>query len=144
MSSTKNRLKKILAETIFLFLIAFFSYTALNKFLNLDSFRTNLIKTSLFNIETAKYFSIIVIAWEIIVVALLLFYKKLGLLFFCFTMLLFTLYISFLRFKGLYEVCGCGGVLNGLSYGYHLVINISLLFGGLFLLILNNIKVDEK
>ncbi|WP_395074066.1 MauE/DoxX family redox-associated membrane protein [Flavobacterium sp.] len=144
MSFTKNKFKKIFAETIFLFLIAFFCYTALNKLLNLDSFRTNLIKTSLFNIETAKYFSIIVVAWEIIVVALLLFYKKLGLLFFCFTMLLFTLYISFLRFKGLYEVCGCGGVLNGLSYGYHLVINISLLFGGLFLLILNNIKGDEK
>jgi hypothetical protein len=140
----KEKIKKYFSEAIYLFLIFFFCYTALNKLMNLESFRTNLIKTSFFNIDSAKYFSLIVIFWEIVVVLLLLFIKKIGLLTFSFTMLTFTLYISFLRFKGLYEVCGCGGILNGLHYQYHLIINICLMLGGLYLLIITNIKVNEK
>lgn len=143
----KNYLRKnqkYFAEAIYLFLIFFFCYTALNKLVNIESFRTNLIKTSLFNIQTAQYFSLMVISWEIIVVLLLLFLKKIGLYAFSFTMLAFTLYISFLRSKGLYEVCGCGGILNGLDYKYHLTINIGLIFGGLYLLIISNLIVNEK
>ena len=47
---------KILAEIVYLFLIAFFCYTAVNKLMNLESFRINLMKTSLFSEAIAKYF----------------------------------------------------------------------------------------
>jgi hypothetical protein len=135
MTNNTNKFQKIVAEAIYLFLIAFFCYTAVNKMINIESFRTNLIKTSLFDIKNAEWFSIVVIVWELAIVLILLFYKKIGLLSFCFTMLFFTLYISFLKFKGLYEVCGCGGILNGLKYEYHLIINIFLMLGGFYLLI---------
>ena len=44
----------------------------------------------------------------------------------------FTLYISMLRYLGKYEICGCGGILNGLSYATHLIININLIIAALF------------
>jgi hypothetical protein len=127
-----RRFQKKLAEIVYLFLIFFLCYTASNKLLKLDSFKTNLIKTTLFSKDMANVFSIIVISFEILLVLLLIFFKTKGLLFCGFMMLTFTLYISFLRFKGLYEVCGCGGVLNGLEYKYHFLINIGLLLGSLF------------
>ena len=139
-----SKLKKYSGEIIYLFLIFFFCYTAFNKLYNIESFRTNLIKTSLFNIESAKYLSIIVISYEILIVLLLFFYKKLGLLFFAITISVFTIYISYLRFKGLYEVCGCGGILNGLHYNYHLLINILLIICSLYSLFIFKYEDNEK
>lgn len=143
---TKNIIKfqKILAECIYLFIIAFFCYTASNKLLNIESFRTNLIKTSVFGIDTAYYLSGLVILIEFLVVIVLLFFKKKGLILFCFLMSIFTLYISFLRFKGFYEVCGCGGILNGLQYKYHLIINICLIVGSIYCYLILNKYNDEK
>lgn len=144
MSNTKNKILKITAEIIYLFLIFFFCYTAINKLINIESFRTNLIKTSLFNIELANYFSIAVIIFEIVIVLLLIFYKKIGLFCFALTIGFFTIYISYLRFKGLYEVCGCGGILNGLKYKYHLMINLSLIFSSFYSLLIFKKLTNEK
>ena len=137
MISTKYNLKKLTAELIYLFLIFFFCYTAANKLMNIESFRTNLIKTTLFSIKTAYYFSFIVILLEIIIIGLLIYKKLIGLLVFVITLIFFTLYISYLNYNQLYEVCGCGGVLNGLKYQYHFMINIGLIFGGMFCLYAN-------
>lgn len=132
-----------ISEMIYLFLIFFFCYTAFNKLMNIESFRTNLIKTSIFNEELAKYFSVFVIMIEVSIVALMLFYKKIGLLIYGLTMVVFTLYISFLRHKGLYEVCGCGGILNGLEYKYHLAINIFLIIGAFYSFLINT-KIENE
>ncbi len=78
------------------------------------------------------------------VVVLLIIYKKIGLLIFSFTMALFTLYISYLKFKGFYEVCGCGGILNGLEYKYHLFINLSILLASLYALYYFNFLENEQ
>lgn len=144
MPPKKYLTKKNLAEIIYSFLIFFLCYTAANKLIKIDSFRTNLIKTTLFSPDLADVISILVIILEIILILALIFFKKKG-LFFCFlTMTIFTIYISFLRFKGLYEVCGCGGVLNGLQYIYHLLINISLIIGSLFsFLTFNSIQIEK-
>jgi len=124
----------LFAEIIYLFILFFFCYTAANKLVNIDSFKTNLIKTTLFTKETAHYFSYVVICLEILVIGLLIFKKQIGLFAFVITMFIFTLYISYLRYNQLYEVCGCGGILNGLEYRYHFIINLSLLLSGLFCL----------
>ena len=137
------KVHKILAEIVYLLLIAFFCYTASNKMVNLNSFQTNLIKTTMFSKEVANWFSVLVVIFEFIIVLILLFYKKIGLWIFSGTILIFTLYISFLRSQGLYEVCGCGGVLNGLSYSYHLLINILLIIGAVYCLIIL-FNSDEK
>lgn len=128
----QNKIVKIFADIIYLFLISFMCYTASNKLVNIDAFKTNLIKTTVFSINQAFYFSYFVIILEVVIILVLLFKKMSGLIIFFITILIFTLYISFLRFKGLYEVCGCGGVLNGLKYEYHLLINVGLMVGGLF------------
>jgi hypothetical protein len=73
----------------------------------------------------------------------MIFKKQLGLLLVTSLLLIFTLYISFLRFEGLYEVCGCGGVLNGLEYKYHLIINITLILTGLYSLLILNFNSNE-
>ncbi|MDP5201279.1 MauE/DoxX family redox-associated membrane protein [Flavobacterium sp. DG2-3] len=128
--TVKTQIK--IAELFYYFLVFFLCYTASNKLIKLQSFRTNLIKTTLFTPDFADVFSICVIILEIALILLLIFYRKNGLLLSCITFLAFTLYISVLNFKGLYEVCGCGGVLNGLQYSYHLVINITLIIASIF------------
>lgn len=138
------KFQKNIAEVIYLFLIFFLCYTASNKLFKIDSFKTNLIKTTLFSKESADVFSILIIILEIVLVLVLFFFKIKGLLLCSVTMLIFTLYISFLRFKGLYEVCGCGGVLNGLEYKYHFLINVGLVLGSLFSFFTFNAFDNEK
>lgn len=135
---------KIIAEITYLIIISFFCYTAINKLMNLESFRTNLVKTSIFTFKIAYYFSYLVIMLELFVVIILLFFKQKGLLLFCFIMLIFTLYISFLNFKGFYEVCGCGGVLNGLQYKHHFFINTVLIFSSIYCYIIFNLSNNEE
>ena len=129
MKITNSSIIKFFGEAIYLFLIFFFGYTSFNKLINIESFRTNLIKTTIFSVEMANIFSVLIIVLECLVILILFINKKLGLLIFCLTIIIFTLYISYLRFKGLYEVCGCGGVLNGLKYQYHFIINMGLIIG---------------
>jgi hypothetical protein len=112
-------------NTFFYFLmIFFFSYTGINKLMKLDSFRMNILKTGVFSENTIKYLSVFVVSIELITVVLLLTKKRIGILLFTGLMITFTFYVTYLRANGLYEVCGCGGVLNGLEYKYHLMINL--------------------
>lgn len=108
---------------LLLLLIMFFSYTFINKALDIDGFKMNIAKTSLFRgvmVDIIAYFALTI---EGICIILLLFREKLGLIFSWFMMLCFTCYICILSFFSLYEVCGCGGILNGLSFQWHLLIN---------------------
>jgi hypothetical protein len=112
-------------NTFFYFLmIFFFSYTGINKLMKLDSFRMNILKTGVFSENTIKYLSVFVVSIELITVVLLLTKKRIGILLFTGLMITFTFYVTYLRANGLYEVCGCGGVLNRLEYKYHLMINL--------------------
>lgn len=138
------RLSVVIAEIVYLFLIFFFCYTAVNKFLNISSFRINMIKTSIFDESLAFYMSYFIILLEFSVVLVLFLNKFKGLLFVSFVMLIFTLYISYLNFKGFYEVCGCGGILNGLEYKYHFFINIGLFFGSIYSFFILSLGQNEK
>nr|WP_130735283.1 MauE/DoxX family redox-associated membrane protein [Flavobacterium sp. J27] len=100
----------------------------MNKFLSIESFQTNLLKTGFFEDSTTIYLSYLIILTEFVAVLILIFYKKLGALLMASMLSVFTIYILILRFYGRYEVCGCGGVLNGLQFKYHLMINVVLVF----------------
>lgn len=105
----------------------------MNKLLQVDSFQLNIAKTAVFPEKLIEFVSYSVMLIEVIAIILLVFKKKHGLVF-CFYMFLsFTFYIIYLRFFDKYEVCGCGGVLNGLSFPIHLLINLSLISISLFL-----------
>jgi hypothetical protein len=136
--------ENIICNVCVIFFIAFFSYTAFNKLLEIQSFRNNLIKTGMFPLSIVPALSIAIIIIEIVVVFLLLFKKMIGLLVLFMMMLVFTVYISYLNHKGLYEICGCGGILNGLPYRVHLVINLVLAACSAFCLVQLQREKNEK
>lgn len=124
-----------LLNMVYYFLILFFAYTAMNKLMGFQSFQTNLLKTGLFSNKIIPIFATFVIILELGVLVLLIFFKSIGTRALLIMLLLFTIYISFLNVLGRYEVCGCGGVLNGLKFQYHLLINILLIALTIILLI---------
>lgn len=131
--------EKIFVPAAYYLLILFISYTFMNKLMSIESFQTNLLKTGLYSDSMTKYLSYIVLAGELFVLILLLFYKKIGSQALLAMLCVFTIYISFLNIYGRYEVCGCGGVLNGLEFKYHFLINVALILLAL-LLVQNNLK----
>jgi hypothetical protein len=135
--------KNTAIQVIYYFLILFISYTMMNKLLAIKSFQVNLLKTGLFDNATAIYLSYIVIITECLVLLILIFRKKTGTILLLIMFVIFTIYISVLRYYGRYEVCGCGGVLNGLEFKYHLIINLALVFFS-YLLFNANLKLLEN
>lgn len=116
-----------LHSVLLLVLIAFFSYTMINKALDITSFQFNIAKTGLFNGIMVDMVAYGAIAAELISIILLIVNEKLGLLLSLLMMFAFTSYITFLFITNRYEICGCGGILNGLSFSSHFFINILLL-----------------
>lgn len=124
--TSKN--KHRISDIIYFFLIFFICYVFVNKLLDINAFISNISKTGLFSELFNKFLAYFVLLIETIAVILLFFNKKRGLYFCLFIFSAFTLYISFLNYTNRYEVCGCGGILNGLSFNIHLIINIILIF----------------
>ncbi len=137
------KLKNIVIEFVYYSLILFIAYTAMNKLLAFESFQTNLLKTGLLPNSFIPYFAAFVIILELTVLLLLVFFKPIGLKSLLIMLMLFTIYISFINALGRYEVCRCGGILNGLKFSYHLLINIALI-SLTFLLLLNQKKYSNE
>lgn len=125
---------KNLYHILLLLLIMFFSYTFINKILDIDGFKINIAKTSLFRGFMVDIIAYLALSIEGICIVLLLFKEKIGLIFSWLMMLCFTCYICILFFLSLYEVCGCGGILNGLPFQWHLLINCIVIIVISFLL----------
>lgn len=121
-----SRTNNALIQGIYYFLILFISYTWMNKAMAIGSFQVNLLKTGLYSDEATVYISYAVLGGELAALLLLLFAPKKGSLMLLIMLVVFTLYICFLYLTGRYEVCGCGGILNGLAFRYHLLINLTL------------------
>ncbi len=114
-----------------LFLIIFFTYTSINKIFNLPSFLLNIAKTGIFKGALVDIVAYSVISAEIISVALLIFRERIGFILSLCMMLTFSFYILYLYMFDLYEICGCGGILNGLPFVWHMFIN-----GGIIIILL--------
>ena len=102
----------------------FFIYTGFYKVLNVEAFRFNLARTAVFPEFLLPVLPYMIIGLEFFIEYLLFFKPNVGVKVFAFTMLIFSAYISVLFYYGRYEVCGCGGILNGLEFKYHLIINL--------------------
>lgn len=124
---------KISRQIVYYIIIIFLSYVLANKINNLASFQTNILKTGLFKSQTTIYISYATVFIETLVLIFLVFNKKVGLSFFFIMILTFTFYITFLFYTNRYEICGCGGILNGLSFKYHFLINICFLLSTIFI-----------
>ena len=132
MASTRPKFANSIREFIILLIVGFFAYTLVNKLLQFEAFKLNVARTGIFEgqwVSVVAYFAIVA---EIASISLLVFARKWGIRFALAMMLFFTLYIIYLASTGHYEVCGCGGVLNGLKFQWHLLINLVLFFILLF------------
>lgn len=116
-------MKKLFYRLLLFMLIAFFTYTLVHKLMGLDSFLHNIVRTGLFNGSMVDMVAYGAISAELLSIILLLFYEKIGLLFSWAMIFSFTIYILILYLMGRYEVCGCGGILNGLAFHWHILIN---------------------
>ena len=118
-------------------LIIFLSYTFLNKVLNYDSFIINIAKTGVFKnwmVDVAAFYALIS---ELLCIVFLVFNERIGIFVSLLVILSYTIYLSYLGFNNIYEVCGCGGILNSLPFYWHLIINLLLIT---LLLYLNSIR----
>lgn len=125
-------------------LILFFVYTLANKSMNYADFEINLQKTGLYSLEM-----ITPVAWgalisEVIAIGLLVYNSLWGYRFTLLMMSVFTGYICILYTLGRYEVCGCGGILNGLPFYSHLAINISIIISLLVALVYEKINQSHS
>lgn len=114
-------------KLLYIISISFFSYTLMNKVLIYDSFLLNIAKTGIFSHYQVYIVSVIAILLEAVSILLLCLKKYYGLVLSLSMMSLFTLYIIVLYAMGRYEVCGCGGIMNGLDFKSHLFVNILLI-----------------
>ena len=115
--------KKNASSLLLFFFIIFFTYTLINKIFNLSSFLLNIAKTGLFRGIFVDIVAYSAISAELISVALLIIRENVGIIFSLCMMLTFSFYILYLYMFDLYEVCGCGGILNGLPFIWHIIIN---------------------
>ncbi|WP_271765550.1 MauE/DoxX family redox-associated membrane protein [Aquimarina algiphila] len=132
-------IKAQLLKTFLIYVfILFFAYTGFYKVLHLDAFKFNIARTAVFPEYFINIIPYGVIALEFTVIFFLMYKKKTGVILFAISMLVFSIYIILLYKYGRYEVCGCGGVLNGLEFKYHLIINIIFLLLALSVIYLNH------
>lgn len=139
-NQTDNR--KLYLEILVMIFAFFFIYTGAYKLLNIDALRFNLARTGIYPDSWLVVLPYAIVALEFFVVGFLLFRKRIGIPLFASIMTFFTGYILYLFYTGRYEVCGCGGVLNGLEFEYHLGINISFII--LSIIAMFNLKNTSK
>lgn len=124
---------QLLRNVLYIVLLVFLGYTFAYKVMGYDDFVMNLLKTSIYSPEYIDVIAVAILVVEGLAIFLLLFTQSFGVLYTMFMFLLFTAYIIVLYLNGRYEVCGCGGVLNGLAFHWHLLINIVLVSIAVFL-----------
>ncbi|MBT1689234.1 MauE/DoxX family redox-associated membrane protein [Dawidia soli] len=117
---------KTITDAINILFILLFIYASVSKLMEYEVFKAQIGRSPFI----MKYTD--VIAWLIpaleILIAILLFFPKLSLLglYGSFSiMLLFTLYIVIILKLSPYVPCSCGGILNDMGWGEHLVFNIA-------------------
>ena len=119
-------IRKHLVELITALLVILFTYTALSKILDVDTFRKQLLNQPL--PETLKQNLVWLIPVSEITTSIFLIVKPLRLYGFVLAFLLmlaFTLYVGLILANTFaYIPCSCGGILNTLSWKAHFIFNI--------------------
>ncbi|MDV3846066.1 hypothetical protein CMT92_00150 [Elizabethkingia anophelis] len=115
-------------------IIFLFLYASINKISDIGKFQYELGKSPLVPFGYNKLISYITILLEISICILLSYkrFRKTGLLLSFSLLLFFTVYIFYLLNYSYFIPCSCGGILNDLSWEWHIVFNAS--FTGLALL----------
>ena len=119
-------IRKHLAELITTLLVILFTYTALSKILDVDTFHKQMLNQPL--PETLSQNLVWLVPVSEITTSIFLILKPLrlhGFVLAFLLMLAFTLYVSLILANTFaYIPCSCGGILNTLSWEAHLIFNI--------------------
>jgi len=118
--------KVTIVQIISYLFIALFLYAGVSKFLEFETFRSDLIKSPLTKSISTEV--AIILPLTEIFVAIILFttrFKKSGLQASIVLMFVFTLYVAYLLFFAPYTPCHCGGIFRELSWTGHLLFNIA-------------------
>ncbi len=122
-----NQKKELFFELITYLLILLFSYAALSKLMDYDTFRVQLSQSPI-TTAYARLVSVTLPAGELfIAVALVIPVTRVaGLYASLFLMSLFTSYIYVILNYSFYIPCSCGGILGRMSWKTHFWFNITL------------------
>jgi len=118
-----------LTDLLAAILIFLFVYTATNKLVGIDKFRSVIVRSPIIH-ENANLLSWFVPISELLT-SLLLFFRwsrKYGFLVSAVIMGVFTLYIAYMILFSLHLPCSCGGVIAKMSCTQHLIFNIIFFF----------------
>lgn len=116
--------KTITLEVITCLLILLFIYAGLSKLLDYQAFKVELGKSPLLT-AFADWVALVIPTVEIIIAGILVLprWRWIGLYAAYTLMLMFTIYIIIILKFSDYIPCSCGGVLQNMSWGTHLVFN---------------------
>jgi hypothetical protein len=131
--------KNILVEIISVLFILLFTYAALSKLIDYQKFRVQIGQSPLLT-AFAGWVAWIIPSVELFISVMLMTrrFRTRGLYASFSLMVLFTGYIiAILKFSD-YIPCSCGGILQKMSWGQHLIFNIVFIF-----LALTAVLVDE-
>lgn len=124
-------------------LMLIFSYSGFFKFQNFSEFRVGLLKTGIFSQMWLQISAFTMVAVEVLICILLLKWPKKGIWVSFIASIGFSVCITYLHQNSIYSECGCGGILNGLSYPGHLIFNLSMIIISAFYLLLDkNVKLS--
>lgn len=118
-----------LAELIAALLIFLFIYTALNKLMEIEVFRT-ILSTSPFLSQIASLLSWLLPITELSICVLLFIptYREIGLLSSFILMGIFSFYVGLMLLYSTNLPCSCGGVVQKMTWSQHLLFNICFSF----------------
>ncbi|MFH7018609.1 DoxX family protein [Flavobacterium sp. FlaQc-47] len=146
----KTRAKNITIEVICLLYILLFIYAGLSKILDFHNFRIQLGQSPILS-PLAGWVSILIPLIEFAIAILLIFKQTrfLGLLASFILMGLFSFYIYIILNYSSFIPCSCGGILEKMKWGDHLIFNlVFVVMAGLAFLILpvslHNIFINIK
>ena len=121
--------KKYFVETVCSLFILLFIYAAVSKAMDFENFRAQIGQSPLLS-PFANFISVGVIVAEVIISILLAVPKAkyLALWLAAALMAMFTAYIIIILNFSSFIPCSCGGILEKMGWGQHLVFNIAFLF----------------
>lgn len=138
--------QKVIIESICFVLIMLFVYAAFSKLFEYNTFKIQLQDSPIVR-PIASIVVWLIPTTELVVAGLLTikYYRKTGLYFSFFLLLIFTLYISSMLLSGIHLPCSCGGIIENLTWEQHLLFNLFFLVLALVGIVLGrNQKFDPR
>lgn len=120
--------KELIIDILSYLLILLFSYAALSKLVDYNTFRGQLLQSPITTAHAGSIALVLPIAELLIALALIVPLTRLaGLYASLFLLSLFTAYIYVILHYSFYIPCSCGGILGRMKWGAHFWFNVAFI-----------------